>query len=106
MQDKLKCFMFTGMPSSRRIVAGFDDLSMELLVVGDIQFPFVVQKSVEFFLLEKVVNQSARAFLIEHFEGLSNFDFAIGAILNFLFEFQRFGKGSSGKHDKAREVKD
>jgi hypothetical protein len=75
------------MPRYRRIVASLDDFGMELFIVGDIQFSFVVQESVKFFSLEKVVNQSARAFLAEYFESLGNFDFAIGAILNLLFEF-------------------
>jgi hypothetical protein len=52
------------------------------------------------------VNQSVRVFLAKYFKGLSNFNFAIGAILNLLFEFQRFGKGSGNKRDKARGVKD
>jgi hypothetical protein len=64
-------------------MAGFDDLGTELLVVWDVQFSFVVQESVEFFPLEKVVNQSARAFLAKDFEDLSNFKFAIGAVSNF-----------------------
>jgi hypothetical protein len=87
-------------------MASLDDLGTELLVVGNVQFPFVVKKSVKFFPLEKVVNQSARAFLAEYLEGLSNFDFAIRAILNLLFKFQRFGKGGGGKRGQVRGVKD
>jgi hypothetical protein len=93
------------MPCSRRIVASLDDLSTELLIIGDIQLSFVVQEFVEFFSLEKVVNQSARAFLAKYFKGLGNFDFAIGAVSNFLFEFRRFGKDSGGKRGEAFGIK-
>jgi hypothetical protein len=34
--------MFAGMPYSGRIVAGLDDLDMELLVVRDIQLSLVI----------------------------------------------------------------
>jgi hypothetical protein len=85
-------------------MAGFDDLGTELLIIGNIQLSFVVQESVEFFPLEKVVNQFARAFLVKNFEGLGDFDFAIGAVLNFLFECRRFGKGGSGKRNEAFRV--
>jgi hypothetical protein len=67
MQDKLKHSVFARMPYRRRIVVDFDDLSTELFVVRDIQFLFVVKKSIKFFSLEKIVNQSARAFLAEYF---------------------------------------
>jgi hypothetical protein len=83
-------------------VACLDDLGTELFVIRDIQFLFVVKKPIDFFPLKKVVNQSVRAFPVEYFEGLSNFDFAIGAISNLLFKFQRFGKSSSGKRDKVK----
>jgi hypothetical protein len=89
------------MPCGRRIVAGLDDLGTELLVVRDVQLSFVVQESVEFFPLKKVVNQSARAFLAENFEGLSDFDFAIGAVSNLLFECWGFGEGGGSKRDEA-----
>jgi hypothetical protein len=56
MQDKLECSVFAGVPCHWRIVAGFDNLSTELLVVQNVQLFFVVQESVEFFPLEKVVN--------------------------------------------------
>jgi hypothetical protein len=92
------------MPYGRRIMAGFDDLGMELLVIEDIQLSLVVQESVEFFSFKKVVNQSARAFLAKDFEGLSNFNFVIGAVSNLLFECQGFGKGSGGKRDEAFRV--
>jgi hypothetical protein len=82
-------------------MAGLDDLSTKLLVVRDVQLSFVVQESVEFFPLEKIVNQSVRAFLAKHFQGLDNFDFAIGAVSNLLFECQGFGKGSGSKRDEA-----
>jgi hypothetical protein len=82
-------------------VASLDDLGTELLVVWDVQLSFVVQESVEFFPLEKVVNQSARAFLAEHFEGLSDFDFAIGAVSNLLFECRGFGEGGGSKRDES-----
>jgi hypothetical protein len=45
-----------------------------------------------------------RAFLVEYFESLGNFNFAIGAISNFLFEAWRFGKGSGSKHDEVFRV--
>jgi hypothetical protein len=48
--------MFARMPYHRHIVAGLDNLGMELLVIGNVQFLFVVEESVEFFPLEKVVN--------------------------------------------------
>jgi hypothetical protein len=83
-----------------------DDLSMELLVIGDIQFSLVIEESVEFFPLEKIVNQSARAFFAEYFEGLSDFDFTIGAVSNLLFECRRFGEGSGSKHDEMFRVQD
>jgi hypothetical protein len=85
----------------RRIVAGLDNLGTELFVIGDVQFPFVIQKSVKFFSLKKVVNQSARAFLAKHFEGLGNFDFAIGAVSDFLFKCRGFGKVSGGERNEA-----
>jgi hypothetical protein len=103
-QDKLKRFMFAGMPCSGRIMAGLDDLGTELLVVRDVQLSFVIQESVEFFPLEKVVNQSVRAFLAKDFESLSNFDFVIGAILNPLFECQGFGEGGGGKRGEAFRI--
>jgi hypothetical protein len=89
------------MPCGGRIVAGLDDLGTELLVIRDIQLSLVIEESVEFFPLEKVVNQSARAFLAENFEGLGDFDFAIGAVSNLLFEYWGFGKGGGGKCDEA-----
>jgi hypothetical protein len=94
------------MPCGRRIVAGLDDLGTEFLVIGDIQFSLVIKESVEFFPLEKVVNQSARAFLAEDFESLGNFDFAIWAVSNLLFECRGFGKGGGSKRDKAFRVQD
>jgi hypothetical protein len=92
------------MPCGGRIVAGLDDLSTELLVVWDVQLSFVVQESVEFFPLKKVINQSARAFLAKDFEGLSDFDFAIGAVSNLLFECRGFGEGGGSKRDEAFRV--
>jgi hypothetical protein len=92
--------VFAGMPCGRRIVAGLDDLGTELLVVRDVQLSLVVQESVEFFSLEKVVNQSARAFLAKDFESLGDFDFAIGAVSNFLFECRGFSEGEGSKRDK------
>jgi hypothetical protein len=89
------------MPCGRRIVAGLDDLGTELLVIRDVQLSLIVQESVEFFPLEKVVNQSARAFLAKDFEDLSNFDFAIGAVSNLLFECRGFGEGGGSKRDEA-----
>jgi hypothetical protein len=97
--------MFAGMPSSRCIVAGLDDLGTELLVVRDIQFFFVIQESVEFFSFEKIVDQFVRAFLTEYFESLGDFDFLIGAVSNFLFECWRFGKSGGSKHDETFRVK-
>jgi hypothetical protein len=76
-RDKLEHSVFAGMLCCGCIMVGFDDLGMGLLVIGDVQFPFVVEESIEFFPLEKVVNQFARAFLVKHFEGLGDFDFAI-----------------------------
>jgi hypothetical protein len=98
--------MFTEMPCSRRIVASLDDLSTELFVVGNVQFFFIVQESVEFFPLEKIVNQSVRAFLAEYFEGLSNFDFVIRAVSNLLFECWGLGEGGGGKRNEAFGVQD
>jgi hypothetical protein len=89
------------MPCGRCIVAGLDDLGTELLVIRDIQLSLVIEESVKFFPLEKVVNQSARAFLAENFEGLDNFDFAIGAISNLLFKCRGFSEGGGGKCDEA-----
>jgi hypothetical protein len=105
-QDKLEHFVFAGMPCGGHIVAGLDDLGTELLVIRDIQLSLVIEETVEFFPPEKVVNQSARAFLAENFEGLGNFDFAIGAVSNLLFECRGFGKGSGGKHGEALGIKD
>jgi hypothetical protein len=96
--------VFAGMPGSRCIVACLDDLGTELLVIRDIQFSLVIQESVEFFPLEKVVNQSTRAFFTEDFEGLSDFDFAIGAVSNFLFECREFGEGGGSKRDEVLGV--
>jgi hypothetical protein len=87
MQDKLECSVFAGMPSGRRIVVVFDDLGIELLAIKDIQFSLVVQESIEFFPLKKVVNQSVRAFFTEYFECLGGFYFMIKAFSNLLFEF-------------------
>jgi hypothetical protein len=106
MQDKLECSVFAGMPCRGHVVAGFDDIGTELLVVWNVQLSFIVQESIELFPLEKVINQSARAFLTENFKGLGNFDFMIGAVSNFLFECRGFGKGSSGKRDKVFGVQD
>jgi hypothetical protein len=59
--------VFAGMPCGRRIVADLDDLGTELLVIRDIQLSLVIEESVVFFPLKKVVNQSARAFLVKDF---------------------------------------
>jgi hypothetical protein len=87
-------------------MAGLDDLGTELFVVRDVQLSFVVQESIEFFPLKKIVNQSARAFLVKDFEGLSDFNFAIGAVSNFLFKCRGFGKGGGGKRGEAFGVQD
>jgi hypothetical protein len=100
-QDELECSVFAGMPCGRHIVAGLDDLGTELLVIRDVQLSLVIKESVEFFPLEKVVNQSTRAFLAEDFESLSDFDFAIGAVSNLLFECRGFGEGGGSKRDEA-----
>jgi hypothetical protein len=92
------------MPNGGRIVAGLNNLSTELLIVRDIQLSLIVEESVKFFSLEKVVNQFTRAFLAEYFKGLSDFNFAIGAVSNLLFKCRGFGKGSGGKHDKVLRV--
>jgi hypothetical protein len=105
-RDKLERSVFAGMPCCGRVVAGFDDLGTELLVVRNVQLSFVVQESVKFFLFEKVVNQSARAFLAKDFEGLSDFDFAIRAVSDLLFESRGFGKGGGSKRDEAFGVQD
>jgi hypothetical protein len=105
-RDKLEHSVFARMPCCGRVVAGFDDLGTELLIIRDVQLSFVVQESVEFFPLEKVVNQSVRAFLMKNFEGLGDFDFVIGAVSNFLFECRGFGKGSSSKRGEAFRVQD
>jgi hypothetical protein len=99
-RDKLERSVFAGMPCGGRIVAGLDNLGTELLVIRDVQLSLVVQESVEFFPLEKVVNQSARAFLAKDSESLGDFDFAIGAVSNFLFECRRFGEGRGSKRDE------
>jgi hypothetical protein len=91
---------------SRCIIAGLDDLGTELLVVGDVQFPFIIQESIEFFPLKKIVDRSARAFFAEYFKSLSDFDFAIGAILNLLFKCRGFGEGSGSEHDKSFGIED
>jgi hypothetical protein len=96
--------VFAGMPCGRRIVAGLDDLGTELLVIRDIQLSLVIEESVEFFPLEKVVNQSARAFLTKDFQGLCDFDFMIRAVSNLLFECRRLGEGCGGKRDEAFRV--
>jgi hypothetical protein len=105
MRDKLECFIFAGMPCRRRIMAGLDNLGMELLIVRNVQLSFIIEESVEFFPLEKIVNQSVRAFLAKYFESLSNFDFTIEAILNLLFESQRFGESGGGKRDEVFRIK-
>jgi hypothetical protein len=87
-------------------MAGLDDFGTKLLIVGNIQFSLIVQESVEFFPLEKIVNQSARAFLAKDFEGLGDFDFTIGAVSDLLFEHRGFGKSGGGKHDKVFRVQD
>jgi hypothetical protein len=106
IQNKLKRFVFAGMPGYRRIMASLDDFGMEFLVIGNVQFFFIVQESVKLFSLKKVVNQSARAFFAEYFEGLGDFNFAIRAISNLLFEFRRFGKDGGSKRGEAKGVKD
>jgi hypothetical protein len=55
-RDKLEHSVFAGMLCCGRIVASLDDLSTELLIIGDIQLSLVIKESVEFFPLEKVVN--------------------------------------------------
>jgi hypothetical protein len=100
-RDKLERSVFAGMPCGGRIVAGLDNLGTELLVIRDVQLSLIVQESVEFFPLEKVVDQSARAFLAEDFEGLSDFDFVIGAVSNFLFECRGLGEGGGSKCNEA-----
>jgi hypothetical protein len=105
-RDKLEHSVFARMLCGGRIMAGLDDLGIELLVIRNIQFPFIIEESIEFFPLEKIVNQSMRAFLVKNFESLDNFDFAIGAVLNLLFECQGFGKGGGGKCDEAFRVED
>jgi hypothetical protein len=85
-------------------MAGLDDLGTELLVIRDIQLSLVIEESVKFFPLEKVVNQSARAFLAKDFEGLGDFNFAIRAVSNFLFECRGFGEGGGGKRNEAFRV--
>jgi hypothetical protein len=87
-----------------RVVAGLDDFGMELFIVRNVQLSLVIEESVEFFSLEKVVNLSTRAFLAKYFKGLDDFDFAIGAVLNLLFECQGFGEGSGSKRDEAFRV--
>jgi hypothetical protein len=82
-------------------MASLDNLGIELLVIRNIQLSFVIEESVEFFPFEKIVDQSARIFLAKDFKGLSDFDFAIGAVSNFLFECRGFGEGCGGKRDKA-----
>jgi hypothetical protein len=82
-------------------MACLDNLGTELLVIRNVQLFLVVQESIEFFPLEKVVNQSARAFLLEDFESLGDFNFAIGTVSNLLFECRGFGKGGGGKRDEA-----
>jgi hypothetical protein len=85
-------------------MAGLDDSGTELLIVRDIQLSLIIEESIEFFPFDKVVNQSARIFLAKYFEGLSNFDFAIGAVSNLLFKCRRLGEGSGSKHNKAFKV--
>jgi hypothetical protein len=105
-QDKLECSVFAGMPCCGCIMAGLGNLGTELLVVRNVQFPFVIEESVEFFPLKKVVNQSARAFLAKYFKGLGNFDFAIRAVSNLLFECRGFGKGGGSKCNEAFQIED
>lgn len=46
-------------------MASLDDFGPELLVVGDVRFPFVVQESVRFFPFKKVVDHTSGAFLAQ-----------------------------------------
>jgi hypothetical protein len=105
-RDKLERSVFAGMPCSGHIVVGLDDLSTELLVIRNVQLSLVIEESVEFFPLKKVVDQPAGAFFAKHFESLGNFNFAIGAVSNFLFEHRGFSEGSSSKRGKALGIED
>ena len=89
--------VFARVSSSGRVVTGFHDLATKFRVVGDVQFAFVIQQTVEFFPLEYAVGETSRAFLFQGDEGVSDFGFAVGAIAYALFE--GWGLSESGRGD-------
>jgi hypothetical protein len=82
------------MSSSRGVMAGLDDITAELFIIGNIEFPLVINESILFFPFKEAVEESVGSFGFERFEGLSHRGFVIQAVLDALFKqwHRNFGR--------------
>jgi hypothetical protein len=65
------------MSSSRRVMTGPDDVTMELFIIRNIEFSLVIDKSVLLFLFKEAIKKSTRSFGFERLESLSHRRLAI-----------------------------
>jgi hypothetical protein len=72
--------------SNRGVIAGLNDIAAELFIIGNIEFPLIINESVLFFPFKEAVEKSAGSFGFEGFEGLSHRGFTIQAVLDALFK--------------------
>jgi hypothetical protein len=86
--------MFARISSGRRVMAGLDDIAVELFIVRDIEFSFVINESILFFPFKEAIEELARSFGFERLEGLSHRGFTVQAVLDALFKQWRrnFGR--------------
>jgi hypothetical protein len=77
MEHQFQGAVFASMSSGRGVMTGLDDVTTELFIVGNIEFSFVINKSILFFPFKEAVEELTRSFGFERLESLSYRGFAI-----------------------------
>jgi hypothetical protein len=78
--------VFARISSSRGVMTGFDDVATEFFIIEDIEFSFVINKSVLLFPFKEAIQKSMRSFGFERLECLSHRRLTIQAVLDALFK--------------------
>jgi hypothetical protein len=74
------------MSSSRRVMTGLDNVTMEFFIVTDIEFSLVIDESVLLFSFKEAVQELTRSFGFERLECFNHRRLAIQTVLDTLFK--------------------
>jgi hypothetical protein len=69
--------MFARISSSRGVMTELDNVATELFIIRNIEFFFVINKSILLFPFKKAINESSKPFGFERLKSLSHRGFAI-----------------------------